>query len=157
MKLAPCAALLAFTLACQSGAPGHPTPRRAQVTLHSLVDAAVQPTLRAAVRALGNEGLTLRQADEDAGVVETEYFDLATVDPHSESYPDEQRTVRLRITVAADTLGRGSVVDLVALYQPFQIGLGGRNNERPVPRDHPAVQYARKVMEEIAKIALGTT
>ena len=155
MRGAGAALVLALVAGCQPSGPNTAAPRRNAPTINALVDAAVQPTIRAAVRALGDDGLTLRRADEDAGVVESEYFDLATVDPHSESYPSEQRFVRLRIAVTADTMGRGSLVDLFVFYQPYQLGMESRSRERLVPRDHPGAAYARKLIERIAKVALS--
>lgn len=142
------------TEATPSGAPFRDRP----AAVKSLVNASVHVTLRAVVRAIADEGLSLRLVDEERGIVESEYFDVATVEPLADRYPPAEREVRYTFSVQPDTLGRGSRVALFALYQPYRLGgPQGRGNERTVPRDHPAVSFAKKLMERVERTAIGGT
>ncbi|MBI1966581.1 MAG: hypothetical protein HYS40_01195 [Gemmatimonadetes bacterium] len=145
-----CAAARPSTTASPSGGRTIPTSAKA------LINASVQVTFHATVGALSDLPLEIQRLDEENGVIETPYFDLSRHEWQSERYPQEERLVRIRITVQPDTLGRGSRVAVFVLYQPHRLGMAvGRANERSVASDHPGAAFARKVIGKIEERATG--
>jgi hypothetical protein len=146
-------ALVFPLLACAGGpAPGSPTGGDASVK--GLVGASVQVTFAATLRALSEVPLEPRLVQEAAGQVETAYFDLTPHRWEAERYPPIERMVRLLITVAPDTLGRGARVLIRTVYQPALGGyVRGRATERLVPRDHPGVEFAQEILDRIDRTA----
>lgn len=152
-------------LGCAGGSPATtatPSGGRARVVptaAKALVNASVQVTFRATLTAISEVPLEIELVDEDRGLVETQYFDLTPFEWRAERYPPAERVVRLRVTVAPDTLGRGSRVAVYVLYQPRQ-GTGmtlGRASERAVASDHPGTAFGRTVMDRIERKAIGTS
>ena len=147
--------LLAFATACASPNTAA-TPAPAKVTLRKIISASVHVTIRATLNVLSDEGLGLRLTDEDAGRVETEYFDVTTFEPEAQNYPAPERSIRMTFQIRPDTLGRGSIVLISALYQPYRVGIeGSRRGEHLVPADHPGTMYTKKLLAKIEEAALG--
>jgi hypothetical protein len=155
----PARALLALPLgilaACQAPAT-NATPAMAKVTTRKIVSASVHVTIRATLSVLSDEGLSLRITDEDAGRVETEYFDVTTFEPEAQNYPQPERLIRMDFQIRPDTLGRGSILLVSTVYQPYAAGITGtRRNEHLVPPDHPGAAYTKKILGKIEEAALG--
>ncbi len=148
-------ALLGFLAACQAPAT-NATPATAKVTVRKIVAASVHVTIRATLNVLSDQGMGLRIVDEDAGRVETEYFDLTNLQSEAQNYPPAERSVRMLFQVRPDTLGRGSILLVSTVYQPFNSGIeGSRRSEHLVPSDHPGATYAKKILAKIEEAALG--
>ncbi len=143
-------------VAC-AGGQRPPTPASGpDASVKGLIGASVQVTFAAALSTLSEIPLEPGVIREATGQIETEYFDLTPHEWQAERYPPIERVVRLVITVAPDTLGRGSRVTIKALYQP---ALGsyvrGRATERLVPQDHPGVTFAQEVLDRMERRAVG--
>jgi len=107
----------------------------------------------AALQAVTNKGLPLRISDLDAGLIETDYFDIMAYVPEANQYPTGERLVRFRVLVAIDSLGVGTRVIVQCIYRPFFTGVGGsKRGERGVPRDHPAMDLVRDIVAEVTKL-----
>jgi len=145
-----------IALGCAGGSSAGGPTASGDASVKGLIGASVQITFAAAVGALTEVPLEPRVVDEATGRVETEYFDLTPHRWEAERYPPVERVVRLVVTVAPDTLGRGARVAIRTLYQP---GMGayvrGRATERLVPRDHPGVTFAQEVLDRIERRAMG--
>ncbi len=143
-----------LTLAC-AGAPGaEPAAASGDASVKGLVGASVQVTFAATLRALTAVPLEPRLVQEAAGLVETDYFDLTPHRWEAERYPPIERVVRMLITVAPDTLGRGARVLIRTVYQPaLGAYVRGRATERLVPRDHPGVAFAQEILDRIDRAA----
>ena len=132
------------------------TPATAKVTVRKIISASVHVTTRATLNVLSGEGLSLRITDEDAGRVETEYIDLTALEPEAQNYPAAERLVRMVFQIRPDTLGRGSILLVSTVYQPYNVGLQGtRRSEHLVPADHPGATYTKKIVAKIEEAALG--
>lgn len=132
------------------------TPATAKVTVRKIIAASVHVTTRATLNVLSDQGLALRLADDDAGRVETEYFDITTFQPEAQHYPPVERLIRMTFQVRPDTLGRGSILLIATVYQPFSAGVeGSRRREHLVPGDHPGVTFTKKILAKIEEAALG--
>ena len=159
----PFAAATLGALACaattSTSAPASSTrPRAVATAAKALINASVQVTFRAALGALSDVPVEMEQVDEDQGLVESKYFDLTPLEWRAERYPARERLVRVRLTVQPDTLGRGARLAVYVLYQPQGVGtMGARTADRPVPSDHPGVEFARKLVTKIEQRATGTT
>lgn len=143
-----------LTLAC-AGSPGAESAAASgDASVKGLVGASVQVTFAATLRALTEVNLQPRLVQEAAGQVETDYFDLTPHRWEAERYPPLERIVRMLITVAPDTLGRGARVLIRTVYQPALGGyVRGRATERLVPRDHPGVSFAQEFLDRIDRTA----
>lgn len=162
--LLPLAAATLGALACaattssSSGTGSGTRPRTVATAAKALINASVQVTFRAALGALSDVPVEMEQVDEDQGLVESKYFDLTPHEWRVERYPARERMVRVRLTVQPDTLGRGARLAVYVLYQPQGVGtMGARTADRPVPSDHPGVEFARKLVTKIEQRATGTT
>ena len=156
MKRAIAVVLALAPLACAGGTRSGSAATSGDASVKGLVGASVQVTFAAAVGALTEIPLEPKLVEEATGVVETEYFDLTPHRWEAERYPPVERVVRLVITVAPDTLGRGARVAVRALYQPAMGEyVRGRATERLVPRDHPGVTFAQEVLDRIERRAMG--
>jgi len=110
----------------------------------------------AALKAVGDEGLPLRFHDVATGGIETEYLDIATYAPgESIQYPTPERMVRFRIVVAQNPQGPGTRLSIFALYQPFRTDFSTERNARSIPRDHPGMTVARRLLERTQKAVGG--
>ncbi len=147
--------LLAVATACASPNTTA-TPAASNVTVRKIISASVHVTIRATLNVLSNQGVGLRLADEDAGRVETEYFDVTQFQPEAQNYPPAERVVRMNFQVRPDTLGRGSILLISTVYQPFSAGVAGsRRREHLVPADHPGATFTKKILAKIEEAALG--
>jgi hypothetical protein len=156
MRRAIGAAAAALALACAGGSHGGTAAASGDASVKGLVGASVQVTFAATLGALSEIPLEPKIVDEATGRVETEYFDLTPHRWEAERYPPVERVVRLVITVAPDTLGRGSRLAVRTLYQPSMGSyVRGRATERLVPRDHPGVTFAQEVLDRIERRAMG--
>jgi hypothetical protein len=148
-------ALLGVLAACQTPA-NKPTPATANATVRKIVSASVHVTTRATLNVLSDQGVGLRLADEDAGRVETEYFNVTQFQPEAQNYPLAERLIRMNFQIRPDTLGRGSILLVSTVYQPFSAGIAGsRRREHLVPPDHPGVTFTKKILAKIEEAALG--
>ena len=146
---------LAVATACASPNTAA-TPATAKVTVRKIISASVHVTTRATLNVLSDQGLALRLADEDAGRVETEYFDVTAFQPEAQHYPQVERLIRMNFQVRPDTLGRGSILLISTVYQPFTAGVeGSRRREHLVPGDHPGATFTKKILAKIEETALG--
>ena len=147
--------LLAALTACSSPNTAA-TPATAKVTVRKIVSASVHVTMRATLNVLSDQGVALRLTDEDAGRIETEYFDVTQFQPEAQTYPPAERQIRMNVQVRPDTLGRGSILLVSTVYQPFNVGISGsRRREHLVPSDHPGATYTKKILAKIEEAALG--
>ncbi len=147
--------LLAVAAACSSPNTTA-TPATAHVTVRKIVSASVHVTTRATLNVLSDEGLGLRLVAEDAGRIETEYFDVTQFQPEAQNYPLAERRLRMSFQIRPDTLGRGSIVLISTVYQPYSVGIeGSRRGEHLVPSDHPGATYTKKILAKIEEAALG--
>lgn len=156
MKRTLAVGLTLMTLACAGGTRTGSAATSGDASVKGLVGASVQVTFAAAVGALTEIPIEPKVVEEATGRVETEYFDLTPHRWEAERYPPVERVVRLVITVAPDTLGRGARVAIRTLYQPAMGEyVRGRATERLVPRDHPGVTFAQEVLDRIERRAMG--
>jgi|SRR6266567_1480807 len=147
--------LLAVAAACSSPNTTA-TPATAHVTVRKIVSASVHVTTRATLNVLSDEGLGLRLVAEDAGRIETEYFDVTQFQPEAQNYPLAERRLRMSFQIRPDTLGRGSIVLISTVYQPYSVGIeGSKRSEHLVPSDHPGATYTKKILAKIEEAALG--
>ncbi len=147
--------LLAVATACASPNTAA-TPAPANATVRKIVSASVHVTLRATLNVLSDQGVGLRLADEDAGRIESEYFDVTQFQPEAQNYPPVERQIRMNFQIRPDTLGRGSILLISTVYQPFNVGVAGsRRREHLVPSDHPGATYTKKILAKIEEAALG--
>jgi hypothetical protein len=110
----------------------------------------------AALSAVTDLGLPLRLVDAAAGVVETDYVDILAFRPDATQYSPPERLVRFRIVVAAHESGPASRLTVYGLYAPFRTGLSNvRRGERAIPRDHPAMDLVRRMVQHVQKSAGG--
>jgi hypothetical protein len=137
------------------GCAGARGPRAIKPAIEEHVAATPAAVFQAAVKAVTDQGLPLREADPVQRVVQTNYVDIQTFDPlGAAQYPVAERLVRFRILVATDPQGPGSVVALVAVYAPFRTGFStSERNERAIPRDHPGMKVARDIWADIQAAA----
>jgi hypothetical protein len=110
---------------------------------------------QAALKAVTDQGLPLREAEPTTRVIQTDYVDMASFDPQgSAQYPTSERLVRFRVLVGPNPEAAGSVVAIFGIYAPFRTGFStSERNERVVPRDHPAMKIVRAMRDAIAKSA----
>lgn len=147
--------LLVVATACSSPNTAA-TPAPANVTVRKIVSASVHVTMRATLNTLSDQGVGLRLSDEDAGRIETEYFDVTQFQAEAQNYPPAERQIRMNFQVRPDTLGRGSILLVSTVYQPFNVGVSGsRRREHLVPSDHPGATYTKKILAKIEEAALG--
>ena len=143
-------------LACAGGQRTGSPVSSADASVKGLIGASVQVTFGAALGTLSEIPIEPTIIREATGQIETAYFELTPHQWEAERYPPIERVVRLVITVAPDTLGRGSRVTIKTLYQP-SLGpyVRGRATERLVPQDHPGVTFAEEVLNRIELRAVG--
>lgn len=132
------------------------TPKPIAPVIDEVLSATPDVVFAAALKAVGDEGLPLRLHEDARGVIETEYVDIASYEPLSASqYPQTERLVRFRITAVQNQQGPGTRFSIVAMYQPFRTGFSdSERNARSIPRDHPAMAVARKLLD-LTKAAIG--
>jgi hypothetical protein len=147
-------ALLAlFTAgACVHSSP----PKPIAPVIDEVLPATPDVVFAAALKAVEDEGLPMRLHEDARGVIETEYVDVASYAPLAASqYPLTERLVRFRIVAVQNPQGPGTRFSIVAMYQPFRTGYSdSERNARSIPRDHPGMVVARKLLDR-TKAAIG--
>lgn len=138
-------------LGCRAGGPRPLRPSAEEVV------AARAPLVHAAaIRAVTDLGLPLRFTDPAAGVVETDYVDIASYRQDAIQYPTPERLVRLRIMAVPHEETPATRLTIFCVYAPFRSGLGDvRAAERAVPRDHPGMELVRRIVEQVRKSTEG--
>jgi hypothetical protein len=146
MRRALAAAAILLTGCVTSG------PRPVKPSLEEAFPSAPAVVYQAALRAVTNQGLPLREADAGNRVIETSYVDMAQFYPiESSAYPTTERQARFRVVVAPSQEATGSVVAIFGLYAPFRSGYStSERNEREIPRDHPGMTLIRSIRDAIA-------
>jgi hypothetical protein len=127
--------------------------RTLRPSAEEVMPASPTVVFQAALKAVTGQGLPLREANEAARVIQTDYVDVASFDPAGASqYPMPERLVRFRVLVGANPDGTGAVIAFFGIYSPFRVGIGTtERNERAIPRDHPAMAVVRKMRDDVAK------
>lgn len=143
------AALLAIACVKSSG------PRELRPQVEETVSAPPSVVFQAALKAVSDQGLPLREAEPATRVIQTNYVDITSYEPLSASqYPATERQVRFRIMVAPDQSGAGSVIAIIGLYAPFRTGYStSERNEREIPRDHPGMTIIRRIQRDVLRAA----
>jgi hypothetical protein len=150
VRLAP-AGVVVLAVACV-GSRGTKT---LQPSAEEAIPASPSVTFQAAVKAVTDQGLPLRDAQPSTRVIQTDYVDILSFDPMGAAqYPTSERLVRFRVIVGPNPEGAGSVVAIYGIYAPFRTGFGTSDrNERAIPRDHPAMRIVRRIRDDVAKAA----
>lgn len=145
--------LLAGAAVLVTACVGSRGTRTLQPSAQEVMPATAAVTFEAAVKAVTDQGLPLREADPSARVVQTDYVDVASFEPLGASqYPASERLVRFRVLVGPNPQGPGSVVAIFGIYTPFRMGLStSERNERAIPHDHPAMSLVHRIRDDIAK------
>jgi hypothetical protein len=144
-------AALVLGLACSSGKPRPVAPAAEEII-------AARPGIvhAAALSAVTDLGLPLRFMDPAGGVIETDYVDIITYRRDATQYSAPERLVRFRIVVMAHESTPASRFTVYGLYSPFRTGLSNtRRGERAIPRDHPAMDLVRRMVQSVQKSAGG--
>ena len=132
--------------ACQSRPLDIATPE--PWTDSILVSATMAAVTLAAIEAVEAEGMSLRVFDADAGLVETEYFDLLARLTLYRDLPERERHVRFRILIESQDSAT-TVVGVQTLFNPFWPRPVSRYYERTVDRNHPGTELARRILKHV--------
>jgi hypothetical protein len=148
MRLTPLGAVV-----LAAGCAGSSGPKTLRPAVEEVMAASPTVVFQAAVKAVTDQGLPLREAEPSRRVIQTDYVDIASFDPTGASqYPSSERLVRFRILVGPNPEGAGSAVAIFGIYAPFRTGFStSERNERAIPRDHPAMKLVRAMRDAIAK------
>ena len=119
--------------------------------LSARTTASVREAAVASRAALSNFGLPLLFFRLDSGLVESDWFDIATLRSEAQAYPPEERMVSFRFAIVADSSGRTTLVFLETLAQTVGNQFGSRLRRRLVPSDHPAMGLARELLERVRR------
>lgn len=132
-------------------------PSTLKPSVEETMSASPTVVFQAALQAVTDQGLPLREAEPSTRVIQTNYVDVASFDPlGAAQYPASERLVRFRVLVAPNPEGAGSMIAIFGIYAPFRTGYStSERNERAVPRDHPAMAIVRMIRDDIIK-AVGT-
>lgn len=148
---------LAWLVVLAAGACYHTgAPKPIAPVIDEVLPATPDVVFAAALKAVGDEGLPMRLHEDARGVIETEYVDIASYAPiEASQYPLTERLVRFRIVVVPNPQGPGTRFSIIAMYQPFRTGYSdSERNARSIPRDHPGMVVARKLLDR-TKAAIG--
>lgn len=128
-------------------------PKALKPSVEEAFQAQPAVVYQAALKAVTNQGLPLREAAPDTWVIQTDYVDVASFDPLGASqYPASERLVRFRVLIAPSQQGPGASLAIFGIYAPFRTGYStSERNERAIPRDHPAMGIVRELRDAIAK------
>jgi len=126
-------------------------PRQLKPQVEETFNATPAVVYQAALKAITDQGLPLREAEPSAMVIQTNYVDVISYDPLAASqYPTAERQVRFRVMVAPDQTGSGAVLAVIGLYAPLRTGYStSERNEREIPRDHPAMVIIRRIQSDV--------
>jgi hypothetical protein len=132
-----------------------PSTRTIRPSVEEVMSSSPSLAFQAALKAVTDQGLPLREAEPSTRVIQTDYVDISSFDPMGASqYPGTERLVRFRVLVGPNPKGAGSMVAIFGLYAPFRTGFStSERNERAIPRDHPAMAVVRRIRDDIAKAA----
>lgn len=132
-----------------------PRTRTIRPSVEEVMSTSPSLAFQAALKAVTDQGLPLREAEPSTRVIQTDYVDISSFDPMGASqYPGTERLVRFRVLVGPNPQGAGSMVAIFGLYAPFRTGFStSERNERAIPRDHPAMAVVRRIRDDIAKAA----
>lgn len=130
-------------------------PRTLTPSVEEVMPATPAVVFQAALKAVTDQGLPIREASEGTRVIQTDYVDVSSFDPAGSAlYPANERLVRFRVLVSPDPQGRGAAVAIFGIYAPFRTGFStSERNERAIPRDHPAMVVVRRIRDDVAKAA----
>jgi hypothetical protein len=133
------------------------TPKPIAPVIDEVLQARPDVVYAASLKAVGDEGLPLRFHDVGTSRIETEYVDIASYAPgESIQYPTPERLVRFRIVAVQNPQGAGTRLSIFAMYQPFRTDYSNaERNARSIPRDHPGMAMARKLLERTKKAVGG--
>jgi len=136
-----------------AGCVGSSGPKTLKPSLEEVMPASPSVVFQAAVKAVTDQGLPLREAEPTTRVIQTDYVDISSFDPMGSSqYPPSERLVRFKLLIGSAPESPGSVVAIFGIYAPFRTGFStSERNERAVPRDHPAMGIVREMRDAIAK------
>lgn len=131
-------------------------PRQLKPQVQEELNASPAVVFQAALKAVSDQGLPLREAEPSTMVIQTNYVDVASYDPLAASqYPAAERQVRFKVMVAPNPSGSGSVMAIIGVYAPFRTGYStSERNEREIPRDHPGMAIIRRIQSD-AQAAVG--
>lgn len=128
-------------------------PKALKPSVEEVMPASPSVVFQAALKAVTDQGLPLREAEATNGVIQTNYVDISSFDRMGASqYPASERLVRFRVLIGTNPNGPGSVIAIFGIYAPFRAGISNsERNERAVPRDHPAMSVVRDMRDAIAE------
>lgn len=123
-----------------------PVPGAVQVILP---DTSINVALDAAVKAITDRGLNVRQVDREHGIVESDFFDIAAIrsDIDAGTSIGIERMIRFRFRVIPS-------FGALSLYGEavYQLGdFGGRASERMVSEEHPARPVLAEMFDDITE------
>ena len=147
--------LLPGVVVLVAGCVGSSGPRVLRPSVEEVMSGSPSVLFQAALKAVTDQGLPLREAEPSARVIQTDYVDLASFNPAGAAqYPTNERLVRFRVLVGPNPQGARAVVALFGIYAPFRTGFStSERSERVIPRDHPAMDLVRAIRDAIAKSA----
>jgi hypothetical protein len=124
-------------------------------SLEEVMPASPAVVYQAALKAVTDQGLPIREASQGTRVIQTDYVDISSFDPQGSTlYPPNERLVRFRVLVGPAPQGPGSAIAIFGIYAPFRTGFStSERNERAVPHDHPAMGVVRRIRDDVAKAA----
>ena len=144
------AALLTLA-ACRPGAP-RPIPMAFDEVLKAPQNVVFQTMLQE----FADQGLPLRSAQPDPGILETDYFDVSQFRQGAQDYPPNERLVRIRVLVGPDSVSLGTRMGVQVIYTPFGDPMGStRRGERAVPKNHPVMEMVKAMVEDLKNKTRG--
>ena len=123
-----------------------PVPGAVQVIVP---DTSINAVLDAAVKAITDRGLNVRQVDREHGTVESDFFDIAAIrsDIDAGTSVGIERMIRFRFR-AIPSFGALSLYGEAV----YQLGdFGGRASERMVSEEHPARPVLAEMFDDITE------
>lgn len=136
-----------LSLGCyRAPARTHPLPGALQAT----TSRSVREAARAALATFNDDGIGVEQFRPDTGLVESAWFDVSQLESSATDYPPDERIVRFRFLAVADSTGGPTRIYLEVVQQAVD-PMGGRHREREAPRDHPAMDVARRLMDRLTQ------
>ncbi|MEK6610001.1 MAG: hypothetical protein AABZ35_03675 [Gemmatimonadota bacterium] len=136
--------VILFPACYRSPARSRPLPSAIQAT----TTRSVREASSAALAAFNADGIGIERFRPDTGLVESTWFDIANLETAARDYPRDEREVRFRFLAVADTMD-GPVRLYLEVTQHAVDPLGSRRREREAPRDHPAMDVARRLMDRV--------
>jgi hypothetical protein len=128
-------------------APAIAAPRRG--ALEATTTRSVAEASHAALGAFTDYGLAIEQFRPDTGLVETRWFDIVLMETAATNFPAGERVVRFRFLATPDYAARVTRIFMEPLRPSVTDRMGGRRTEQLVPRDHPAMEAGRRLLDLI--------